>query len=182
MQATSATPSSRCTLHATAIAVGSRAALIVGPSGAGKSDLALRVVTGSFRDCGRVLEAALVADDQVLLERTPGALVARPPPSIAGRLEVRGIGIVEVAHVAAADVCLIVDVEPGAPIERLPDPPETRHVLGVLLPCIRLRPFEASAPAKLVLALARLDAAAGVAVGDGPAARFPSLDMGRHRG
>ena len=43
-------------------------------------------------------------------------------------------------------------------VERLPDPAE-EEVLGVALPLLALAPFEASAPAKLRLALARTAAA-----------------------
>jgi HPr kinase/phosphorylase len=142
------------TTHGTAIAAGGRAALIVGPSGAGKSDLALRclalapspLIPGPAR---------LVADDRVIIERQDGRLRATAPATIRDRLEVRGLGIVEVPGVDSADLVLIVDLTDAGPIERLTDPAPRRTILGVSLPVLRLSPFEASAPAKLVLALAR---------------------------
>ena len=146
-------------MHATAVAVDGRAALLVGPSGAGKSDLALRMLTGAFQDQGRAVVAGLVADDQVLLERVEQRLVVRAPQTIAGLIEVRGVGLVSFAPVEVADVRLVVDL--AATGERMPDPNERRDVLGVPLPILRLDPFHASAPAKVVLWLARLCAENG---------------------
>ena len=151
-------------IHATCIAVGDRAALIVGPSGVGKSDLALRAISTSVRDGDRTICAMLVSDDQVLVERVEGRLRARPPPSIAGRIEIRGIGIVPVAHLPLSHICLAVEIGPDGEIARLPEPDAMLAVLGVGVPLIRLRPFEASAVVKLVLTLVRQgggDAGAG---------------------
>ena len=66
-----------------------RAVMIVGPSGSGKSDLALRLLDRGFR---------LVSDDQTIVRRDGGRLLASAPPSIAGKLEIRGIGIVDMEH------------------------------------------------------------------------------------
>ena len=142
------------THHGTVIAVNGRAALIVGPSGAGKSDLALRCL--SLATSVLVPAAAhLVADDRVLITLTDGRLSVEAPETILGKLEVRGIGILEVQYERSAELALIAElVAPGA-VERLPDPPTTRELLGVSLPVLRLAPFEASAPVKLLLALAR---------------------------
>jgi HPr kinase/phosphorylase len=142
------------THHGTAIAVDGRAALIVGPSGAGKSDLALRCL--SLATSALMPTAAhLVADDRVLISLTDGRLSVEAPEIILGKLEVRGIGILEVPYERTAQLALIAElVAPGA-VERLPDPPPTRELLGVSLPVLRLAPFEASAPVKLLLALAR---------------------------
>lgn len=142
-------------LHATCIAVGDRAALILGPSGAGKSDLALRAICTPVRDGDRTFCTTLVSDDQVLVDVVGGRLRARPPPSIAGRIEIRGIGIVPVAHLPLSHICLAVDIGPDLEIVRLPEPEAMYVVLGVGVPLIRLRPFEASAVLKLVLALVR---------------------------
>lgn len=138
-------------LHGTAIAVGGRAALIRGPSGSGKSDLALRCLTlgvsALLADC-----AALVADDQVRAERRGDTLVVSAPAAIRGLIEVRGLGIVAVPSVEEARLAVIADLTEG-PIERLPEPGSCESVLGLEIPVMRLKPFEASAPAKLVLAL-----------------------------
>ena len=82
-------------LHATAIAVGARAILIRGPSGCGKSDLALRCL--ALPSSGLVTSPAkLVSDDQVLLTRDGLSLSVSAPQTLLGRLEVRGLGILEV--------------------------------------------------------------------------------------
>jgi len=139
-------------VHATAIAVGGRAVLIRGPSGSGKSDLALRCLACAP---GPLLPgpAALVADDQVRIARVGGVLRASAPPTIAGRIEVRGLGILTVPYLATADVVLAADLVSPAEIERLPDPLPPLSIMGIDVPIVRLAPFEASAPIKLFLAL-----------------------------
>ncbi|MEG3086364.1 HPr kinase/phosphorylase [Sphingomonas sp. PB4P5] len=131
------------TRHVTAVAIGGRAVLIEGPSGAGKSDLALRLI-----DRG----ATLVSDDYTLLTREDDRLVARAPQTIAGRMEVRGLGIVTVAHLLCAPVGLLVRL--SAQVERMPEP-AAQVIVGVTIPLITLNGLEASAPIKVELALAR---------------------------
>ena len=109
--------------------------LLIGPPGAGKSDLLLRLLARGFD---------LVADDRVVVE--DGA--ARAAPSLAGLLEVRGLGIVRIPYVDRASLALVVDL--GAEAERLPLP--ARHP-GLDLPRIGLDPWSASAPDRVALAL-----------------------------
>jgi serine kinase of HPr protein (carbohydrate metabolism regulator) len=126
-----------------------RAVLLRGPSGAGKSDLALRLVGAGAR---------LVADDQTDLARQGNQLIASAPERIAGLIEARGIGIVKLGRdqtVRRAAVVLLVDLAPPERIARLPEP-ASENLLGVDLPVVSLAPFEASASAKLRLALARI--------------------------
>ena len=120
-----------------------RGVLLRGSPGAGKSDLALRLIEGGAR---------LVADDQVVLTSGGETLLAAPPPRIAGLLEVRGIGIVSMDFVAHSPVCLVVDLAPPESIERMPEP-ATVDVSGHRVRRVALAPFEASAPAKIRLAL-----------------------------
>ena len=122
------------TVHASAVAIQGRAVLIGGRSGQGKSDLALRLI-----DRG----AALVSDDYTIVRRVGGRLIAGAPPTIAGRIEVRGIGLVDMAAEADAPVALFVDLD--AQIERLPEPGETRMLAGIAIPVVRLSALEASA-------------------------------------
>ena len=141
-------------VHATCVALRPRgrswrAVLLRGPSGAGKSDLALRLIEAGAR---------LVADDQTELVRRGNSVVASAPAGIAGLIEARGIGIVKLGRdqlVARAPVALLVDLAPPEHIERLPEPARER-LLGLDLPVLMLAPFEASASAKLRLALTRI--------------------------
>lgn len=134
-------------IHASCVVVGGVGVLIRGASGAGKSDLALRLI-----DAG----ASLVADDYCEAEALAGRLVVRPPPAIAGKLEVRGFGIVDLAHLPSTTIGLIVDLVAHAEIERLPDPKEgaaSDTIEGVRIARLRLDPTHASAVAKVRLAL-----------------------------
>ncbi len=135
-------------VYASCVAIDGHAALLRGPSGSGKSDLALRLI-----DDG----AALVADDQVLLEAVmletgDGNLMASAPAPLSGLLEVRAIGIVKCDVIASAPVRLIIDLDTAVTIERMPDS-GTCALLGIDLPRITLDPFEPSAPAKTRIAL-----------------------------
>ncbi len=132
------------TVHATCVAIGGRGVLLAGPSGSGKSDLALRLI-----DRG----ATLVSDDYTICRGEAGGLTASPPATIAGRIEVRGIGIVDMAHLPRAPVALLVDL--AGEVERMPEA-ATRTVAGVAVPLVRLAAPEPSAPLKVALALGRV--------------------------
>ena len=133
------------TLHASTVAVDGRAVLIAGPSGSGKSDLALRLLDRGF---------TLVSDDQTILKRDGDRLLATAPPTIAGKLEIRGIGIVEMERVSDIPVALVVELT--SDLTRLPDDSNERPILGVKLPLISIDALTASAPSKVALALDRM--------------------------
>lgn len=129
-----------------------RALLLRGPSGAGKSDVALRLLEAGGR---------LVSDDQTHLAKVGRSVIASPPQSLAGLIEVRGLGIVKLARgqlMPRAPLGLLVDLVPPERVERLPDPAREK-VLDVDLPLVALAPFEAAIVTKLRLALARTAAA-----------------------
>jgi RNase adaptor protein for sRNA GlmZ degradation len=130
-------------IHATCVALDGRGVLLRGASGSGKSDLALRLI-----DEG----ALLVADDQTEIGEEQGRLVARAPATLAGRLEVRGLGIVNQPALVSAPLALLVDLVPPTAVERLPEERQER-LCGRDLPAIALDPFAASAVAKIRLAL-----------------------------
>ena len=142
-------------VHGTCVALGRTAALLRGPSGSGKSDLALRFLFLARRGPAALEPPILVADDQVCLVRNDGRLLAKPPDTIRGKIEVRGVGIVEVKSLMEAELALIVDLLPAREIERLPEGGATTRLLGIDLPLVGLFPWEASAPIKLAIALAR---------------------------
>jgi serine kinase of HPr protein (carbohydrate metabolism regulator) len=131
-------------LHASTVTIDGQALLITGVSGSGKSDLALRLI-----DRG----AKLISDDYTLLTRVGSVLMASSPATIKGKLEVRGIGIVDCEALDSASAALIVRLD-----EKPARMPEDRQqdIAGVLLPTIAIAPFEASAPIKVELALRRL--------------------------
>ena len=133
------------TLHATTVALDGRAVLISGPSGSGKSDLALRLLDRGF---------VLVSDDQTIVKKDGTKLVATAPATIAGKLEVRGIGIVDVERAENAPVALVVELT--SEIQRLPDDSRDRLILGVRVPLINVDAMAASAPSKVALALDRM--------------------------
>jgi serine kinase of HPr protein (carbohydrate metabolism regulator) len=132
-------------VHATTIAKDDRAVLITGPSGAGKSDLALRLLDRGF---------CLVSDDQTIVRRQGDNLLASAPAQIHGKLEIRGIGIVDMPTQADVPVALIVELT--GEVERLPDEGRERTILGVPIPVVELDAMTASAPAKVAVALDRL--------------------------
>jgi serine kinase of HPr protein (carbohydrate metabolism regulator) len=133
------------TIHARTVAVDGRAVLISGPSGAGKSDLALRLLDRGF---------TLVSDDQTIVRREDNHLLASAPPNIAGKLEIRGIGIMEMESLSDVPVALLVELT--SDIQRLPDDSRERPILGVPLPLISIDAMTASAPSKVALALDRM--------------------------
>lgn len=130
------------TLHCSTVAIGGRAVMIEGRSGSGKSDLALRLI-----DRG----AKLVSDDYTLARRQGKLLLASPPPNIAGKMEVRGIGLVDMEFVGDVPVCLIVQLFDV--VDRMPPVPEKRVVAGVPVPVMKIAPMENSAPLKVELAM-----------------------------
>ena len=133
------------TMHASCVALDGRAVLITGASGSGKSDLSLRLLDRGF---------ALVSDDQTIVRKSGERLIASAPPTIAGKLEIRGVGIVQMETVGDVPVALLVELT--SEIQRLPDDSRQRPVLGVPLPLVSVDAMTASAASKIALALDRL--------------------------
>jgi len=127
-------------VHATCVEIAGIGILLRGPEGSGKSDLALRLIDDGAR---------LVADDRVEIHVAPHGPIARAPGAIAGRIEVRGIGILSTPHIDAAPVRLVFDlISQADALERLPEPDRV-EIGGVPVPRYRLHPFEPSAAAKV---------------------------------
>jgi HPr kinase/phosphorylase len=119
------------TVHASAVLVGARAVLIRGAAGAGKSRLALELIQSATS--GALAFARLVADDRVHLEAANGRLIARPPPTLAGLIEVRGVGIIQLPHEPTAVISLVIDLG-DASAERLPGREALATIEGITLP------------------------------------------------
>ena len=136
-------------LHATGVArfspTGWRGVLLRGPSGTGKSDLALRLIDAGWR---------LIADDYAHVWASGGSLHACAPDRIAGRIEARGLGILDAASRPVARIALLVDCVQTTP-ERLPEP-AFDSLCGVRLPRLELDIRPASAGRILTLAIDRL--------------------------
>ncbi len=130
-------------VHGTTVEIAGQGVLLRGPSGSGKSDLALRLIDGG---------AQLVADDQTELSPQGGRVVARAPDTIAGLLEVRGLGIVHMAHRAWAPLALVIDLVGEDRMDRLPEA-DRAEFLGFSVPRMTLAPFQISAAAKVRLAV-----------------------------
>lgn len=130
------------TVHATSVAIGGRAVLLSGVSGMGKSDLALRLI-----DRG----ATLISDDYTIVTLVDGRVQASAPDTIIGKMEVRGLGVIDVPSGGHAPLALVIDL--SHEIERMPSDPVQRTIAGADVPVVKVAPFEASAPIKVELAL-----------------------------
>ena len=130
-------------VHATCVSLYGAGLIIRGPSGAGKSDLALRLIDRGAR---------LVADDRVDLLVSDNGVIARAPETLAGLLEVRGLGILRVPVLEATVVRLVVKLVNHENVPRLSDRRMT-NLIGMDVPTVTLDPFETSAVPKVRLAL-----------------------------
>ena len=130
-------------LHASCVQLNGTGIVLLGASGVGKSDLALRLI-----DSG----ATLVADDQVHVEAVETGLLGRPAEALAGLLEVRGLGILRLPYCEVSPLGLVVELDRTEIMARLPTR-STYTLLGTDLRYLRLDPREASADAKVRLAL-----------------------------
>jgi len=119
-----------------------RGALILGPSGIGKSDLALRAVQAG---------CVLIADDYTWLWDSAGHIYGSAPEAIAGKIEVRGIGIAAEPARKMTRIHLAALAQTD-PVERMPEN-EITPFLGIGIPTIRVNPREASSVTKLVARL-----------------------------
>lgn len=141
-------------VHGTAVAVGENALLLRGPPGSGKSDLALRLLLSPPSGLQLPATPRLVSDDQCLLIRQADRLLVRPPPTIAGLLEVRGHGLVSLPHVGESRLGLVIDLVARTEVPRLPEGGQVTSYLGVPIALARLHPFDSSCAIKALLALA----------------------------
>ena len=127
------------TAHATTVAAdgpeGPGALLLLGPSASGKSRLALEMIA---------LGAVLVADDRTALSRDAGGrLLAAPVAPLEGRIEVRGLGLLDLPHLPEAPILAVCDLS-ATELRRLPPRREVR-LLGAPAPLIYAKEMPAAA-------------------------------------
>jgi HPr kinase/phosphorylase len=136
------------TIHASAVLVGARAVLVRGPAGSGKSRLVLNLIQAAAG--GQLVFARLVADDRVHVQAVQNRLIARPPATLAGLLEVRGLGIQQLPYEPMALISWVIDLN-AMESPRMPDAAKAQTaVAGVTLP--RLAVARGCDPVPLVLA------------------------------
>lgn len=134
-------------IHGTAVAIAGRAVLLTGPSGSGKSDLALRLISDG---------AALIADDAVIIAYVTNTLIVRRPDVGAERLTVRGVGMIAATRSSESAPFALAIRLVATPLDDLePQLGAAGPWHSVFIPEIALYPFEASASAKVMLALDR---------------------------
>jgi HPr kinase/phosphorylase len=139
------------TIHASAVLIGAKAALIRGPDGSGKSQLVWDLLQSM--ESGALPFARLVADDRAFVEACAGRLLVRPAAQLAGLLEIRGLGIRRLPYEPLAVVALVVDLA-AADATRLPGQEAGKTVIGgVSLPRLAVAPGMPALP--MVLAYLR---------------------------
>jgi serine kinase of HPr protein (carbohydrate metabolism regulator) len=134
--------------HASAVVLGDRGIVIAGGSGLGKTQLALALISHA-RSFG--LFARLVADDQILLSAHDGRVVCAAPATIAGLVEVRGLGPQPAAFEKKAPVDLLVRLVERGAAERFPEA-ETESLMGCQVPLLRLAADDGRAAVMAVFA------------------------------
>jgi HPr kinase/phosphorylase len=113
-------------IHGTAVLYRGDGVLIRGDSGSGKSSLALALIERGGK---------LIADDRIMLSAVNGRLIATPPGSIGGQIELRGHGLVTVPHERGCVIRLIADIVGEEGLERMPEPHQlSATLLGIALP------------------------------------------------
>jgi HPr kinase/phosphorylase len=124
------------TVHGSCVAFGKRAVLIRGAPGSGKSTLALELIeTEGTGLSDKLMRAKLVSDDQTMIIANGDMLLVQPVAALKGKLEVRGLGLVDVNDVCEqATLALVVDLDKNA--ERMPPPDQTTQILGLSVPLL----------------------------------------------
>lgn len=134
--------------HACLIQLEGRGVLITGQSGAGKTSLMLGLLEAAQHKNQSV---NFVSDDQVILTAENGNLIGSPPDAIAGKIEIFGFGIIDIANIANSQIDLLVQLEPDESLERLPDPKHS-ILLNINVPCISVPERHEQQAVRIVLA------------------------------
>jgi len=129
----------RTTLHGCMVDYRGIGVLIMGKSGAGKSETALGLLEKG---------AALVADDSVLISQVGGELTTRSKDFARGYLEMRGIGIINVANLYGLSAIrpekrldLVVDLRPATDlnkVDRIGIKQKKYRILDIEIPLVEI--------------------------------------------
>ena len=93
----------------------------------------------------------MVADDRVDLEARGSDLMASVPATIAGLLEVRGIGIAKLDYLPSCKIDFVIElVDSYNQVERMPEP-DFIELEGISIKKAKLYAFEASILSKIKL-------------------------------
>jgi hypothetical protein len=130
--------------QATAVAIAGRALLLTGAPGTGKSALALELI-----DRG----AQLIGDDGVLLHQAGAQLLASPPPTTRGLIELRNLGLFALPVAEQVPVALALHFTHDAP--RHVEAPDSLALHGCQVPLLAVWPGLPAAARRAEMALAR---------------------------
>ena len=129
----------KMSMHATLLEIYGRGVLLTGASGIGKSEIALELVRRGHR---------LVADDRVDLVNINKKLTGTCPELTKGVMEVRGIGIINVASMFGIssykdrqDVDYVIELkllDENYSFERIDTSDHFKNILGVYIPNIQI--------------------------------------------
>ena len=129
----------KTSMHATLLEIYGRGVLLTGASGIGKSEIALELVRRGHR---------LVADDRVDLVNINKKLTGTCPELTKGVMEVRGIGIINVASMFGIssykdrqDVDYVIELkllDENYSFERIDTSEHYKNILGVYIPNIQI--------------------------------------------
>lgn len=129
----------RANSHATFVVVHGTGTLITGKSGVGKSECALELVARGWK---------FISDDVVEVKRVGGHLIGSAPETVRHMMEIRGIGIVNIADLfgrtsvmESHPIDIVIEVEPWddkAEYDRLGFESETVKILDVDLPFVSI--------------------------------------------
>ncbi len=129
----------RTSLHACLLEIYGIGVLLLGESGIGKSEISLDLIKKGHR---------LIADDRVDIKSVRGRLIGTCPETIYGMLEVRGIGIIDVARMFGINalskseyislVINLVSFNPNEPMERIGMKTDRCPILDEEVPMVKL--------------------------------------------
>jgi HPr kinase/phosphorylase len=135
--------------HCTVVSLNGIGVMLTGASGSGKTSLAFSLIEAMRPRDGRGL---LVADDQAILVPENGALLlAKAPPTIKGKAEVYGLGIVTVPSCDEVQIRIVAQLLPATEIERLPDSSKISFA-GIDIPKIDVPSNDEARATRMILA------------------------------